>query len=936
MLDPKDSIIADIQESAPIPELDSDTQLLQELIKSNDWLMEAVMDLSNSIKSGSMTHAAGLMPAGFENINRDQAFQSAQETRDAKELAETIPGYLTPEERQEVDRNYQETEQAYQSHVSRMQTLLQQAQSHAQQLFQTVGSAGGEIFVAGADALGDIGSGLGKNIKGVQDDAIRRSQQGFTQAAGDEAGHIFAFLIPSVFNVTTKLAGMAGSLVGLGTAAAGLTTAVGALGAIGLAEVFAQMEDFKKYRTNLLQNSPNALGTADFLGDGAMSLGAFRTTLATELASTRSEEDVQKLLDAVISTRLPEGTSGLEVQNSATVLGLMNDVGVSPQKGASAIKNMVHNLRMELPEANFALMSLGQTARMHNLDLGAYIEKVIATTQALRGFGVTVAQVDQIYNQYGSMTMANGKHLSMDEAFGATQMELGMLGSMSMGQAAYLAQSANYATDPSIAFGGSGQNLSSMAQQGPWGTWMAAHYMKAGSPEDAFLHTAQTYRGISQNMLPAQFKDNKDAQRMMLGEVLKQQGLLQGDINDPKVAAVLEKILNTKDGEKASGAFKKELGKLIPKPLPDLLKELRETFGSGLLKNQEEVADQVNRFKSFAELWRSIRDMLFGVMYPIVREGMAVLVGVGNFIKTYADTQDLGKSLDSYSTAVSDTKAQWDMMLKESGLSELVENSPVWKEIKENCNIPELGKVAFMDFLNVNKIYKTTSDAGLVMLTGVNVSSYTNASSLKTSDGESLFQVNKSGFNNLSFHADSWQRKHGLLATHGQLGFLQSLDSSGQHAGVTGLYAPANTSHQSHHDGEAVDVGFAGMSQNEKIKMAQWLAGHPLVEKVGVAGSTGLSKYLGQKHWELSDHTDHFHIVLRKDSSELARGESGKNVIQTAQNTDLYRGVSSLIKSGSDVLNLKWDINLGGPQSQAKPKAIRKVNSKKLNKGVAG
>lgn len=915
-----------------------DRQVLQSLNTSIDWLFEAVIKLQETMEKQSSS--INKSTPTFTPSSEQSFVNGAAQTHDVESyLSQTIPGYLTPAQRESFRENLRQTEEDIKNHVTRInqdqqngihvsheeQQQVHEEQQHVNEEKQRLAdqerreeelantfinqlekffgnsiNVGGHAINAGATNINNAFSNISSQYTGKATQALS------SELGGGEAAGFVAQLLPKFLTMGNSLGELAARTFGLSTAIGALIpTVLGAVTALGAFNAVNFLNERNSYNKNVLQNSPG--NYASLTNGSGLSQHEFLEVAKHHLLTSRSDKDVESLLNSVISSRPSKGTTQQQAQNSAFILGYLQDMGLSPQKSSSSLNTMTQSLNMSTDSAVGQLVNIANTAKVHSLDLNTYVEKITQVTMGLRGLGSTVESVNNTFEGYSQRILSNGSHVNMDEALRATQMEGSFGKNASLSESIFAAQTtgSNIKIGSSLGLEGTGnQTLGELAGQGGFGAALAGMYLKAAKPELSFAAIGQRELLNVQQMMP-QLNGNEDAQKLMLASNMKSKGLISGDISDPAVAAVLDKIIKhqNESPEKLAKSLGDEVKKLIPQPLDKVMEELGHVFGTEFSKSHDELLKEYNKMLGWEELWEDINNMLGATFLPIVLRMTAELGAIGEAIHTYASTGDLGKAGSAWETSRGYWQKQINKIANEDGVKEYLEKSPISDLMLSFTSIGENQQKANSDF---GKAIGNAAAVGLNGLTNpLNENSALSLSGLHGhSDGMSssgkLYDRSMMKFSNIGFHTND-------KMTLGQAGFLATLNSSTGGAGFKPQIFALQTNHGhsdhkggEHKKGNAIDISISELSKAQKIKLGQILSSNPYVKDIGVTTGGGREGGISfDKIRNLAGHTDHFHVRLRDDASDTVSNQISQELESVKAMANLDKSLKKTSRAGS-------------------------------------
>lgn len=414
---------------------------------------------------------------------------------------------------------------------------------------------------------------------------------------------------------------------GLSSASKGLgvfTTALGGIVVVlaGISEAFSAFQSSVDYQKIILRNDPIAYGV---FGTGGMGYHQFRSQISSELLPGRSEADIDRLLGHALGMRPgAEGTPG-NVSSMAKTIGMLEDYGVSPQTTQRTGYTMMKDLQLNYQQTERAIISLAGVATQHGIEITSYMEKITQLAKTVRGLGITVEDVNKLFNKFMTDTFENGMKVTASVAMEATEMALGMSGRLSLGEAAYIAMttaSGKTATGSPIAGGfvGMPETMGQLSSD-PLGSLVAANAVRMGlvGQQPIYDHVSgmvDMYQQASggQNL---SIEAQSNVRKILTDKYLRDNMGFTGryGIDEGYTAFV---------GAVAEGKLSEE----------DFKKGLKEWSGDPLTRLYEQVKDHTNIFKDLQEMIAMIRDVLAGIFLPIMQGGVAYLAAIAKFITT--------------------------------------------------------------------------------------------------------------------------------------------------------------------------------------------------------------------------------------------------------------------------------------------------------------
>lgn len=952
-------------------ESDRDIEAINRLIQSNDWLLEAIIGLQETLEnSKSQNYNSTSVPNLSPSTEQSYINNSSQNFDQQNFLASTIPGYLSPDKREEFRNDLQKREEEIKQHLNNITQLgsnsdqlklLQEEQltnQHEQQKLQEIElqeeklvndfmSQIRTLFGSGVNVGGqvvDYGFGKAQSVLGsIESQFTNKAVNSLSNELGGGFGSSIAQFLPTIINSFKDITLLGTQAVGLSTSLVTLTTSVVAvsaiLGVLNATDVLNKRNDYQK---SILQYAP---GSYSSFSDGSgLTPARFYEEAKKSLIISRSEDDVKGLLNSVLSSRPNKDTTQGELQNISYIFGYLQDMGLSPGKSSSTLMNMQNVLNMTTEASVGQLVNIANTAKVHSLDLNTYVEKITQATIALRGLGVTVETMNDRFEGYMNKVMPNGEKLNMDEAIKATSIEMGLGKNASIGEAIYAARTtgANLKVGSSLGIHGTGDmTLGEMAGQGGMGAYMAGLYLKSSSPL-AFAAIGQRNLKDIQKLFP-QLNGNEDAQKVMLSSMMQRKGLISGDISDPAVSAVLDKIIKNQNEspEKIASSLGKEVEKLIPKPLDKVIEELGNVFGEEFKKGRDGLLKEYNRMLGWQNLWEDINNMLGATFLPLVLRFTAELSAIGEGL-TKLGTEGFSGASKAYNESKKYWGEQYKDLLSSPDIQEYLKKSPFSEMMLNFSGFDENKNQAITEFQN-NSIFNLFSDIGHMGFNALTNPLHTQsmALSLKGLEGHGSGYTKEGETFSTSLIKNKLHNLRLLTkdkATLAQSAFLELLDKTGVPFSITALSSQHGHSDGrggEHKHGNAIDISISELTKNQRIALDNALSSNPYVDKVGFTQGDGRGDHISfNKARHLPGHKDHYHVTLKPGASNLVKKQIADQLNSHKHATHFHNASNPHLPSRKDK-HINQNINLNLVDDHKAKKAItnRKINSKSFSSG---
>lgn len=443
-------------------------------------------------------------------------------------------------------------------------------------------------------------------------------------------------LASTITQMLPVLTSVTGALTGLSSGILGLTAVMSTLSIQAISQGI-------QYQKDTLKFSPNSTNTGN-LGNPYQDNSQFYRELRDNLTGGM---DIRELVGAALKSNPVGGySSGQELQSTAYTYGVLKDYGVDPSQSGRSASSMNKDLLMGVSSSNSGLLSLASTAKMHSIEISEYTSKVIEMTKSVRGFGYTVANVDQMFKNFKDSSYSNGQGITIDGAMQATRMAAGLQQSLSFGQAAYLATtegSGLSAGNSSLAggpMGSGGMSLGNLASLGPGGGYLAANLMRSGQVggvAKAIQDQVNRIAGLQYNMMGGDDLPNEQLRQSAKGfvtaDTLKKLGLAQGEYGkDEGFTALVDQFTTGKFGDLSAEAMDKKLKKYMPKNLTELKEDMVKDFKDIFTPQYTEVQAITTSMKSIDRIIDSIKDVILSFGVPIMEKLIIAVSGISTFL----------------------------------------------------------------------------------------------------------------------------------------------------------------------------------------------------------------------------------------------------------------------------------------------------------------
>lgn len=460
-------------------------------------------------------------------------------------------------------------------------------------------------------------------------------------------------LTSSTTNLTSNMGNLISNVLQLGDGLKNLTL-IGssmALGgaALGISSALEGMDLDESYRLSVMQSNPEAYGS---ITDPFQDKMSFRQDMIDNLIGVKSGKDADSLYNTAMSTRPGAGTTDETVQGMAGSIGLLSDIGVN---ATPTLTNLQHGFGMGAGESLGTVAGLTRTGVDNNLmDISGYMGQILSISNNFRGMGVTVAQVDGVFNKFTKKTFTGGVKLAADQAMSLTELQIGIQKKISTATAGMigLTQGANLNVGSSFGLKG-GENIGQMMKSGdPVQAFLATQYIKQGANIDGIYDSiASHYQDTLKMTAPNASHDEQMARLYMM---MSKEGSVQGDFSDDKVRALLDDIITHKKG---SEKLKKHFEEVAPKPLPEMIKDFQDkAMVPGLKTFYKDVEKMDSPLEGIGRIWMKIRQMLGGIFLPAVEESAIILSGLGSFLHTFFKTGNLSSAAGAFSHSYSEVQ----------------------------------------------------------------------------------------------------------------------------------------------------------------------------------------------------------------------------------------------------------------------------------------
>lgn len=757
------------------------------------------------------------------------------------------------------------------------------------------------------------GQFLDANVRGLAGQ-VTQFGAGYGRQLGHEATQMLhtenPLLEGAVQGFTSKLANAALGLEGLigGTAGvvaglASFTVALGAATAVfALFEGFAMLQGVHDFNKMIETNAPGA--SASIRGSNHHSVPHLYEELGYGIYH-RSDKEKERLMTAALQLRPGAGTSMNDVTDMAWTMGYLEDYGVSQDASRRTGIGMTKDLGMNFGQTANAMKELSDVAKMRGYDISSYMDKVVQLSKTVQGFGVTLADVNKVFQHFADATLLGGMKLSYDQAGQATEMYLNMRQKLTMGEAAYIAthSGANLtATDAGGLYGTGGETLGNLANRGSLGMLEAAMLVKAsaGMP-GSFKATADFHTGrVQDQMAGINFAGYEEHTKKNTQMYLMAQSMGYGDkfLSGDKATHSLVKDLV--DGKILSD---EEFGKKMKELSMTPLEEFKKEFINKMDKTHTELVKHEELFKSFNEMWTELKRLLAGVAIPVIEKIGVVVATLGDYLMHGGVN-----NYEKYNQMMVDIN-------KDPAMAAVFEGNPLAKEFRDKLGVGPNGTSG--DFNHTAPWYEKAAVAGGPF------------TAIPYYGGKALIGGIQSAFPHGMSGDPSSQVLGGMLSLNG------ILPSSGSYGGgfVPGM-------------GQVPSVAGKPMSNLDGLKAFASKFGYKITSTTGGKHSPGSNHYSGRaididhkgvNYETLKANADYYGLRLLDEVRHPSKYSSGPHYhLDIPKNSTRW---NQMLSSGSisdsqgpikivheSTVNIKVD---GKTQC-----AIRKVDSKTLNTGI--